>query len=106
MSATMITQAGLIRVGHPIREEFSGCSSGPKYYETKGHAVRAFEAVLNEYNLCFDPNDCMDMPGVCGCAVVEVYSKDLEGADYVANVVMSWHLMDRSGRWEFIGYIA
>ena len=109
MSNAMITQGGLIRVGHPVREEFSECSSGNgpnRYYKTKGQAVSEFGAVLSDYELQFDPADCMDMPGDEGRMVVEVYSNELECADYVANAVLMWHRMDRTGRWEVIGYIA
>lgn len=90
-----------IKAKHPVREDFSECS---KYYETKDHAIGAFESVLAKYGLCFDS---MDIPGDDGRTTIDIH--DESGDDYVGMAVLMWHrmmLMKESGRWEFTGYIA
>ena len=109
MTNAMITRNDRIRASHPVRNDFSDCSSGNghgSYYDTKGHAVRAFEAVLNDYDLCFDPADCMDMPGDDGYMLVEVWTNDPLCTVYVGVARLAWHRMDCTGRWEFVGYLA
>ena len=97
------------KADHPVREAFSGCSTGNMrgagrtgYYSTKGYAVNAFDAELQTYNLCLDRNDLSDFHGDAGRKVVEVHD-ELEHC--VGRAVISWFRME-SGRYEFIGYLA
>ena len=114
MSMTMITQRGTIRASHPVREDFagvstdgSGCSS---YFETKGHAVRAYEKVLDTYGLCFNPDDFMQMPGDDGRITIDIWIVSGRDDDYfhdcVGHALLMWHRMDHSGHYELTGYIA
>jgi len=103
-----VTQVDTIRVGHPLREDFSGCSTGNggPYYPTKGDAVRAYSAALAEYELQFDPDSMIDMPGDNGCIPVDVYTDELECSRCVGRAIISWYRMDQTGRYEFTGYLA
>ena len=84
-----------------VREAFSSCSSGAVYYETKGCAISAFDASLEDYWYHIDLADCMDWHYDEGRKVVRIldYSDDCVG-----HAVFSWYRMP-SGRWEIIGYI-
>ena len=98
----------MIRVKHPVREDFSECSSGNgpgSYYETKDDAIHAFESVLTEYGLCFDPTDIIAMLGDDGRTNIDIYTNELECAKCVGCALLMWHKMP-SGKWEFIGYLA
>lgn len=108
MTTATITQRGKIKARCALREEFSKCSSGNgsnSYYETKGHAVRAYESALAKYGLYFDPDDLMDMPGDIGHVVIDIYTDGLEYTERVGCAMLMWYRMP-SGRWEFTGYIA
>jgi hypothetical protein len=90
---------------NPVRRAFSECSTGNdhgRYYKTKGHAVRAFNAILEGFDCCLDPNDLDDFHGDEGRKVVDVYD-DYQCAS--AKAVISWYRMP-SGRYEFVGYLA
>ncbi len=89
----------------PVREAFAGCSTSSNYYETKGHAVSAFEAVLNDYGLRFDDSEIIDMPGDEGCVFIYVCSDEFECSEYVGRARLSYYRMP-SGRYEFVGYLA
>ena len=96
----------MIRAKHPIREEFSECStgSGENYYPTKGTAIHAYESVLAEYGFRFDPDDCFDLLGDNGHITLNIWSDELECALCVGWAMITWHRMP-SGNYEFIGYI-
>ena len=98
-----------IKANHPVREEFAGCSTGSPngagrtgYYSTKGHAVNAFDARLQTYNLCLDRADTFDFPGDEGRKTIDVCD---EFDHCVGQAVFTWHRMP-SGRYEFVGYLA
>jgi hypothetical protein len=91
-----------------LRNDFAGCSTGSSpnsYYKTKGHAVSSFESVLTDHGLQFDPVNMIDMPGDDGRTTIDVYTDELECAGHVGCAVLTWHKMEVSGRWEFIGYL-
>lgn len=101
----MVETIETIKVRHPVREAFSGRSTGNDqgcYYSSKGHAVNAFDAELQTFDLCLDRDDLMDFHGNEGRKVVEVHN---EFDRCVGRAVFSWYRMP-SGRWEFIGYLA
>jgi len=98
-----------ITARHPVREAFSGRSTGNTrgsgrtgYYPSKGHAVNAFDAELQTFDLCLDRNDLADFHGNEGRKVVEVHD---EFDHCVGHAVFTWFRME-SGNWEFIGYLA
>lgn len=98
-----------IKADHPVRKDFAACSTGypcgadrTGYYETKGDAVRAFEAALNGHSLCFDDSELDDFPGDAGRKTVRVCD---ECGRCVGHAVFSWYRMG-SGRYEFVGYLA
>jgi hypothetical protein len=89
----------------PVRGAFSSCSSGNSpgcYYETKGHALRAFDSVLSDYGYMLDPADCSAWSGDVGRATVAVLTVERE---VVGSAIFSYYRTE-SGRWEFIGYLA
>jgi hypothetical protein len=111
MTATIMSR-GTIRVNCQLHEDFSGMSTGNNgsgYYETKGDAVRAFEKALNDHNLCFNPDDLMQMPGDEGRIDVDIWTlagpDDNYFHDCVGHALIMWYRMP-SGRYEFTGYIA
>ena len=109
MTDAMVTKSGKIRVGHAVREAFSGCSTGNgcgSYYGTKGGAVSAYAAALREYGLCFDRANMIDMPGDDGRINIDIYTDELECARFVGCAMLMWHRMEVSRRWEFTGYLA
>jgi hypothetical protein len=102
---SLLTQHDTIRAGHPIREEFSEWSTGNGrgvYYETKGHAVNAFDGALQGYDLCLDCNDLADFYGDEGRKTIAVHD---EYHRLVGWAILSWYRMP-SGNYEFIGYLA
>ena len=95
-----------IKAKDPVREAFASCStngSSVGYYETKGHARRAFDTVLNGYGLFFDEVDCYEWHGSNGR--VNCYICDEIGHGRAGCAVISWYQMP-SGRYEFTGYIS
>jgi len=88
-----------------LRNDFADKStgnSGGKYYETKGHAINAFDGVLKEFGHTLDLNQLVDYNGDTGRANHDV----LDGNGKVVGcAIFSWYRMD-SGRYEFIGYLA
>ena len=95
-----------IKAKDPVREAFSDHSTGNargEYYETKGHALNAFDEALVEYGYCFDYNDTQQLHGDEGRAFVGVC---INGFDEVTDhAFLTWHRMP-SGRYEFIAYLA
>ncbi len=94
-----------IKANHPVRGVFAGRSSGNghnTYYETKGHAVNAFDAELQTYDLCLDRNDLADFVGNEGRKMIAVHN---EFGREVGYAVFTWFRME-SGRYEFVGYLA
>jgi hypothetical protein len=90
---------------HPVREEFAGrttTGSDVDYYRTKGHAVNAFDGVLQGYDLCLDRDDLMDFSGDEGRKTIEVHD---EFGRCAGHAVLSWYRMP-SGRYEFTGCLA
>lgn len=102
-----LVSTGLARVParHPVREAFAGCSTNGKsvsYYETKGHAVCAFDEALAAYGLHFAPEDCNDLRDNEGWATLRVCN----AADVrIGYARLSWYRMP-SGRYEFTGYLS
>ena len=94
-----------IRWDDPVREAFSGCSSGNgpnRYYKTKGHALRAYGAALADFGYHLDPADRSDWSGDTGRNTVYIY---VEGGGSVGYAVFHYYRMV-SGRYEFVAYIA
>jgi len=94
-----------IKANHPVREAFAGRSTGSDhgyYYSTKGHAINAFDAELQTYDLGLSRNDWVDYNGDNGRANHQVED---EFGKVVGCAVFSWYRMP-SGRYEFIGYLA
>jgi len=86
-----------------IRNEFCDKSTGKgNVYETKGHAVYAFESVLIHYELHFDSNDFMDLRNDEGRMAIYIINNENK---CVGCAVITWYRYP-SGRYEFIGYIA
>ena len=105
---TTITQRKTIKLGHPVREEFAGLSTGSEcfagrigYYQTKGHAVCAFDDVLQGYDLYLDRDDQDDFHDNEGRKRIAVFE---EYGEHVGYAVLSWHRMP-SGYYEFVGYL-
>ena len=101
----------MINAKHPIREQFAGCSVDGKivdYYETKGHAICAFDDVLRDHDLRFDYADTQCLYGDEGRKVCDVIPNVTGGfsiADPVGTAVLYWYRMP-SGRYEVTGYLA
>ena len=96
-----------ITARHPVRERFAERSSGSArgaYYETKGHAVCAFDSALKDHGFRFDYADTNCWYGDEGrreCAILP----DLDETDeVVGRALLTWYRMP-SGRYEVIGYI-
>ncbi len=88
-----------------VRSAFSDCSTGNAfgcYYETKGHAIKAYDDALRVHGYHFDENELFDFSGDAGRRNINIVSG---GGEYVGVAVVSWYRMD-SGRYEFTGYIA
>lgn len=85
-----------------VREAVCGCSSGPIYYDTKGHAFHAVCAVLNRYGLTLQS---ADLNGDDGRALLDVYSMFDESETPAGYANFSWYRM-QSGRYELTVYIA
>jgi hypothetical protein len=97
-----------ITARHPVRNDFSSCSSGPVYYDSKGHAINAFDEALQEHGFRFDYADTQTLYGNEGrkvCDVIPNVDGDFGPADPVGRAVIMWYRMP-SGRWEIIGYLA
>ena len=96
-----------IKQKDPVREAFAGCSSGPVYYETKGHAINAFDAALNEHGYRFDYADTQSLYGDEGrklCSIIEDGDYLERNGESVGCALIMWYRMP-SGRYEFVGYI-
>lgn len=91
----------MIKSRDPVREAFSGWSSGTVYYETKGDAVYTFDHALADYGYHLDLADCMDWYYDEGRKIVRILD---ENDDLVGHACFTWYRM-QSGRWEVIGYI-
>jgi hypothetical protein len=109
MTTATITRNGTIRSSCACRDDFASCSTGNQngsgrtgYYRTKGHAVNAFDARLQTYDLCLDRDDLMDFHGDEGRKTIAVHD---EFGNTVGYAVLMWYRMDNSGRYEFIGYL-
>ena len=100
----------MIKARHPVREAFSANSSGARYYDTKGQAVDAFDASLNDYGFYLDSDDLMGWSGDDGSVTVAVRVEtngpfDIPGEDNcVGHAHFTYYRMP-SGRWEIIGYM-
>jgi hypothetical protein len=95
------------RIGarHAVRNAFAGKSSGNKsgaYYETKGHAVNAFDNALQDYDLHFDRDELVSMPGNEGSVTLAVCNGYNIRVGYAR---ISWYRTE-SGRYEVVGYIS
>ena len=93
-----------IKRNNPVREAFSGRSTGNAgvgYYETKGHALRAFNAALADYGYHLDCADDAAWSGDEGRNEVDVYYRH---GGCVGHAVIYYYRME-SGHYEFVGYI-
>jgi len=97
-----------IKARDAVREAFSSRSTDNTrgagrtgYYETKGHAVQAFDAELREYGYHLDHASFASWSGNEGRETIEVLNESL---DVVGCAVFTWFRME-SGRYEFIGYL-
>ena len=77
-------------------------NNGRGYYPTKGHAVNAYDARLQTYDLCLDRNDLDDFNGDEGRKTIAICD---EFDHVVGYAYLSWYRMP-SGCYEFVGYIA
>ena len=94
-----------MRIPRKARNAFCLRSTGQArgaYYPTKGHAVCAFDATLQEHGFYLHRSDCMDFSGDEGRKTLIVC--DENGAE-VGYAIITWYRMP-SGRYEFVGYIA
>lgn len=101
-----VTQRGTIRSNHLVRGAFADkstdrlCYNGENgYYETKSHAVCAFDDVLQDYGLYLDRDDLDDFHGRSGCKRIAVFE---EYGKHVGYAVLSWHRMPY-GNYDFTG---
>lgn len=88
----------------PVRNAFAACSSGfgsSRYYETKGHAIHAFDNVLAKYGYMLDPADNSAWSGNEGHTTVPILTGQ---GDDAGRAYFSWFRMS-SGRYEFVAYI-
>jgi hypothetical protein len=92
------------RIERKIREDFSGCSSGARYYDTKGEAVWCFERALAGCDGRLDTMDCNDWYGDEGSTLVQIRKGCPDNGDVVGWARFSWYRMG-SGRWEVVGYV-
>ena len=70
--SAIMSELRIVR-GHPVREAFSGRSTGNDqgcYYSTKGHAINAFDGELQGHDLCLDRDDLSDFYGDEGRKVI------------------------------------
>ena len=94
-----------IRRDDPVRGAFSSCSSGNvpgTYYETKGHALRAFDSALFGFGYYLDRADNSAWSNDEGRTMVDIYT----GQDELAGRAVFYYFRMPSGRWEFVAYIA
>lgn len=86
-----------------LREAFAGRTTTGRndYYETKGHAVNAFDAELQTFELGFDRNEFLALDGDAGNVQLGVADEFGKVVGYAA---LSWYRMP-SGRYEFTGYL-
>ncbi len=108
MTLSTLTHQRTIRSRCACREEFSSCSTGNMgwsehtgYYSTKGHAVNAFDGVLQDYDLCLDRDDLADFLGDTGRKMIAVHD---EFGNTVGYAILMWYRV-HSGRYEFTGYL-
>ncbi len=97
-----------IKRDDPVREAFSGCSSGNgpnRYYKTKGHALCAYDAALADFGYHFDRADNYAWSGDEGRTTIDIYVGGGGCSLCVGHAVIYYFRME-SGRYEFIGYIA
>ncbi len=95
----------MIKSKDAVREEFSGCSTCSNYYDTKGHAIHAFDAVLKDFGYRLDCEQWLDLNGNEGRVNWQVIEDIEDCPRTVGCAVLSWYRMP-SGRYEFIGYLA
>ena len=100
-----------IKAKHPLREEFSSHSSGNAYYDSKGHALCAFDKALLAHGFYLGGPDYAVMPGDEGRATMEVLADPAghfeckDGPECVGYAHFTYYRMS-SGRWEVIGYLS
>lgn len=99
-----------IKGNHPVRKAIGKL---PDYFETKGDAICAVDAVLADHDMKMASFDC---PGDEGSTNVDIFPngpgrlvcdscQSRESLDGFNNCIrFSWHKM-QSGRWEVITYI-
>jgi hypothetical protein len=85
-----------------VRNRFCDCSSRNSYYETRGHAISAFDSALNDFGYRLADEVGNGYAGNEGRAYCDV----LDGNEVVVGcAVLVWYRMP-SGRYEFTGYLA
>ncbi len=99
-----------IKGNHPVRK---GIGNLPDYFETKGHAICAIDAVLADSDMKLA---CFDCPGDDGSTNVDILPNgpgrllcdDCHKRESLIGfnncIRFSWHRMF-SGRWEVIKYV-
>ncbi len=95
----------VIKRDDPVREVFSGCSSGTRdagYYNSRDGAIRAFDAALAGFDYHFDRADNSAWSGTFGRREIDIY---VDGGDCVGKAIIYYYRTE-SDRWEMIGYIA
>ena len=102
-TATKMPKMTILR-NDPVREAFSGRSTGNNgtgYYDTKGHALRAYNEALGEYGYHLDNADNAAWSSDEGRHEVDVY--DMYG--YLVGRAILYYYRMPSGRYEFVGYL-
>lgn len=93
----------MILAKHPVRKEFAGCSSSNKYYKTKNDAIHAFNTALVNHGFSLDFDELVDYNGDNGRANHHILDSS---GNRAGCAIFSWHRMEKSGQYEFIGYLA
>ena len=94
-----------IKLTRKVRNDFAVWSTGSErgsYYETKGHAVNAFDGALQGHELCFDREAIYGFDNDEGRKNLDVVD---EFGHYAGCALLTWYRMP-SGRYEFVGYLA
>jgi hypothetical protein len=92
-----------IKRNHPARKAVCDLAT---YYDSKGALVQAVDAVLNEHGWRLDYHQTMDMFGDNGGGGYTILPNVDEPTEEIGIIVIHWHRMDQSGRFELTTYIA
>jgi len=92
-----------IKRNHPARKQI--CEL-PDYHDSKGALVQAVDAVLNDHGWRLDYTQTMCLYGDYGGGAYTIFENVDEPAEEIGFVVIHWHRMEQSGRFELTCYIA